>query len=155
METPKLQLLKIFFVVMSYLLGIFSIQLSNAQPSFHPESKLMLKMDGQDFYRRFSHLGLTEAQRKTLKGLLQAYASEALPLRIKLMSSRVELLQLIRDPNVQPRILLEQQKKISEFEADLNNLFLSYLIKARSIMTREQLQQLFEDYSLLHGLDFE
>jgi Spy/CpxP family protein refolding chaperone len=115
----------------------------------------MLKMDGQDFYRRFSQLGLTDSQKERLKDLLQAYASEALPLRIKLMSARFELLHLIRDPNVQPKILLDRQKKISEFQADLNNLFLSYLIKARSIMTKEQLEQLSEDHSLLHSLDLE
>ena len=155
MQTPKIQLFGIVFLVISFLLGIFRVQLSTAQPPFLPRSKPMLRMDGQDFYRRFSQLGLTDAQKKTLKELLEAYASEALPLRIKLMSSRFELLHLIRDPGVQPKILLDQQKKISKFQADLNNLFLSYLIKARSIMTRAQLQQLFEDYSLLHGLDFE
>jgi len=115
----------------------------------------MLKMDGQDFYQRFSHLGLTDSQRKTLKSLLQAYASEALPLRIKLMSLRFELLQLIRDPNVQSQILLERQKKISELQANLDSLLLSCLIKARSVMTKEQLEQLYEDYSLLRDLDLE
>jgi len=155
MKAPKIQLLKIVFAVMSYLLGIFSIQFSNAQPPFHPQSKPMLKMDGQDFCGRFSHLGLTEAQKKTLKSLLRACASEVLPLRIKRMSSRFELLRSIRDPNVQAKILFERQKKISELQATLNNLLLSYLIKARSIMTKEQLEQLYEDHSLLQNLDFE
>ena len=155
MQTPKAQLFGIVFVVISFSLGIFGVQLSTAQPPFHSRSKHMLRMDGQDFYRKFSQLGLTSAQKKTLRDLLEAYTSEALPLRIKLMSIRFELLHLIRDPSVQPKILLGKQKKISELQAELNNLFLSYLIKARSIMTREQLQQLFEDYSLLHGLDFE
>jgi len=137
MKSSKIQLLRITFTVISYLLGIFGLQLLNAQPPFHHQSEPMLKMDGQDFYRRFSHLGLTEAQKKALKNLLQTYASEALPLRMRLMSARFELLHLIRDPNVRPKILLDRRKKISEFQADLNNLFLSYLIKARSIMTKE------------------
>jgi hypothetical protein len=155
METPKIQHLRIVFAVISYLLGIFSVQLSNAQPPFHPQSKPMLKMDGQGFYWSFSHLGLTEAQKKTLESLLRAYVSEALPLRIKLMSSRLELLHSIRDPDVQPKILLDRQKKISEHQANLNNLLLSYLIKARSILTKEQLEQLYEDYSQLQSLDLE
>ncbi len=155
MKTRKIQILKIVFAVISYLLGIFIVQLSSAQSPFHPQSKPMLKMDGQGFYWRFSDLGLTEAQKEALESLLRAYVSEALPLRIKLMSSRLELLHLIRDPNVQPKILLDRQKKISELQANLNNLSLSYLIKPRSIMTKEQLKQFYENYSLLQGLDLE
>ncbi len=154
-QPSRIQLFGIVFIVISILLGMFSVQHSTAQPPFHHRSKSMLKMDGQDFYRRLSQLGLTDAQRKAFKVLLQAYTSEALPLRIKLMSARFELLHLIRDPNVQPKILLDRQKKISEFQADLNCLFLSYLIKARSIMTKEQLEQLYKDYSALQGFGLE
>ncbi len=155
MQPSRIQLFGIVFVVISILLGMFSVQLSAAQPLFHHRSKSMLRMDGQDLCLRLSQLGLTDAQRKALKDLLQAYTSEALPLRIKLMSARFELLHLIRDPNVQPKILLDRQKKISEFQADLNCLFLSYLIKTRSIMTKEQLEQLYKDYSVLQGLGLE
>jgi hypothetical protein len=93
-------------------------------------------------------LGLTKVQKKALTSLQRTYASEALPLRIKLMSLRFELHHLIRDPNVQPKILLDWQKKISELQAKINDLSLSYQIKARSIFTKEQFAKFPLDCSL-------
>jgi hypothetical protein len=49
---------------------------------------------------------------------------------------------------VQPKILVDWQKKISELQAKLESLSLSYQIKARSIFTKEQLEQLPQDCSL-------
>ena len=44
--------------------------------------------------------------------------------------------------------LLERQRKISELQGKLESLSLSYQIKARSIFTKEQLEQLPQDCSL-------
>ena len=101
----------IFFSLILLLLTIFYVQMSKAQPPFHPQNKPMLRMDGQDAYWKSSDLGLTEAQKKKLESLQRAYASEALPLRAELMSLRFELLHLIRDSDVQSKILLDRQKK--------------------------------------------
>jgi YesN/AraC family two-component response regulator len=139
---------RILLAIVLFILIIFGIQPLEAQPPFHHKDKPMLRMDGQDSYWRFSDLGLTEDQKKTLESLQRAYASEALPLRMKLMSSRFELRHLIRDPNVQSKLLFDRQKKISELQARLDDLSLSYQIKARSIFTKEQLEQLPPDFSM-------
>jgi CheY-like chemotaxis protein len=144
----------IIFALILFILILFGIQPSKAQPPFHPQNKPKLRMDGQDAYWKSSDLDLTEAQKKTLEGLQRAYASEALPLRMELMSLGFELRYLIRDPNVQPKILLDRQKKISELQAKLDDLSLSYQIKARSILTKEQLERLPQDYSLGMELGF-
>jgi Spy/CpxP family protein refolding chaperone len=127
---------------------MFGAPASKAQPPFHPQSKPMLRMDGQDACWESADLGLTEVQKKALKTLQRTYASEALPLRMELIAFRFELRHLIRDPNVQPKILLDWQKKISELQAKLNDLSLSYQIKARSIFTKEQFAKFPQDCSL-------
>jgi Spy/CpxP family protein refolding chaperone len=114
----------------------------------------MLRPDGQDAYWKSSDLGLTETQKKTLENLQQAYSSEAFPLRMELMSLRFELRHLIRDPNVPSMTLLEQQRKISELQGKLESLSLSYQIKVRSVLTKEQLQQIPQDCSLGMGTGF-
>ena len=61
------------------------------------------------------------------------------------MSLRFELRHLIRDQNVPSKILLERQRKISELQAKLDNLAVSYQMEVRSILTKEQLERLPED----------
>jgi Spy/CpxP family protein refolding chaperone len=91
---------------------------------------------------------LTEEQIKAIERLQHTYLSKALPLRRELISSRFELRHLIRDPNVQPKTLLDLQKRISELQTRLDNLSLSYQIEVRTILTKEQLEQLPQDCSL-------
>jgi hypothetical protein len=148
MKAPKILLLRIVFALIFDLLIVFGPQQSKAQPLFYPQSKPTLRMAGQNACWESADLGLTKVQKKAVKGLQWAYALEALPLRIRLMSLRFELHHLIRDPNVQPKILLDRQKKISELQAKLNDLSLSYQIKARSIFTKEQFEKFPQDSSL-------
>ena len=148
MKAPKILLLRIVFALIFDLLIVFGPQQSKAQPLFYPQSKPTLRMDGQNACWESADLGLTKVQKKALKSLQRTYASEALPLRIKLMSLRFELHYLIRDPNVQPKILLDRQKKILELQAKLNDLSLSYQIKVRSIFTKEQFAKFPQDCSL-------
>jgi len=144
----------IVFALILFALATLSIQPLKAQPPFHPQDKPMMRMDGHGAYWKSSDLGLTEAQKKTLESLQRAYASEALPLRMELMSLRFDLRYLIQASDVQPKILLDRQKKISELQTKLDDLSLSYQIKARSIFTREQLKQLPPDFSMGMGTGF-
>ena len=91
---------------------------------------------------------LTEEQIKAIESLQHTYLSKTFPLRRELISSRFELRHLIRDPNVQPKTLLDLQKRISELQTRLDNLSLSYQIEVRTILTKEQLEQLPQDCSL-------
>ena len=106
-------------------------------------------MRGHEACWQSPDLALTEIQTKALEGLQRDYTVEAVPLRSELMSLRFELRHLIRDPNVQSRVLFDRQKKISDLQVRLDNLSLSYQIKARSILTKEQLEQLPQDCLLV------
>jgi hypothetical protein len=142
---------RIVIVIIFLILITFCVQPSKAQPPFYPHNKPMSRSDGQDAYWKSSDLGLTETQKKTLESLQQSYASEALPLRMELMSLRFELRHLLRSPNVQPEVLLDRQKKISGVQMKLDSLSFSYQMKARSVFTKEQLERLPED--CLPGMD--
>ena len=148
MKAPKILLLNIVFALIFDLLIVFGPQQSKAQPLFYPQSKPMLRMDGHHACWESPDLGFTEVQKKAVKDLQRAYAAEAFPLRIKLMFLRFELRHLIRDPDVQSKFLLARQKKISELQANLSDLSLSYQIKARSIFTKEQFAKFPQDCSL-------
>ena len=136
---------RIVFAIILFILIIFCGQPSNAQPPFSPQNRSMLRMDSQEACWQSSDLGLTEDQTKALEDLQRLYMAEALPMRRELMSLRFELRQLIRDPSIQSKILLDRQKKISELQGKLDNLSLSYQMKARSTFTKEQLEQLPHD----------
>ncbi len=142
---------EIVLALVLFILTVFNVQPSKAQPPFYPQNKSMLRMDQRDPSWKSSDLNLTEAQTKLLETLQSAYASEALSLRMEVMSLRFELHYLIRDPNVQPKVLLERQKKISELQAQLNNLSLSYQIKIRSVLTKEQWDRLPPELSMDMG----
>ena len=143
----------IIFALTLSLLPLFEIQPSKGQPPFVPQNRAVSKMGGQETWKP-SDLALTGAQKKTLESLQCAYASETLPLRLELMSLRFELRHLIRDQNVQPKVLLDRQKKISELQSKLDDLSLSYQIKARSIFTKEQLEQIPPDFLMGMELGF-
>jgi hypothetical protein len=139
---------RVVFAIIFLIWIIFGVEQSKAQPSFYPHDNPMLSSDGQDAHRESFDLGLTEAQKKTRESLQQAYTSEVLALRMELVSLKFELRYLIRGPNVRPKILLDRQKKISELQAKLDELSLSYQIKIRAIFTKQQLEQLPPDFSI-------
>jgi Spy/CpxP family protein refolding chaperone len=137
------------------LLCLFYIQMAKAQQPFYPQNKPMVRMNGQGVCWQFSDLVLTETQTKALESLQRDYTVEAIPLRRELMSLRFELRHLIRDPYVQSKVLFDRQKKISDLQVKLDTLSLSYQIKARSILTKEQLEQLPQDCSLAISPEYE
>jgi hypothetical protein len=136
---------RILLAIILFILIIFGVQPSKAQPPFYPHNRPMLRSDSQNACWESSDLGLSEGQKKGLESFRRAYASEALPVRMELIPLRVELRHLIRSPNVQSKILLDRQKRISELQVKLDNLSFSFQMKARSIFTKEQLERLPED----------
>ena len=145
----------IFIALILLLLVLFCLQMAKAQPLVHPHNRSILGMDRQEACWQSSDLALTEAQTKTLEGLQCAYMAEAMPLRKELVAIRFELRHLIRDPNVQSKVLFDRLKQISELQAKLESHSLSYQIKARTILTRGQLERLPGDCSLGMETGFE
>jgi len=131
------------------LLTLFCIQTSEAQRTVpSPSNGPSFKKRNGGFLLQSLLADLTEEQIKAIESLQHTYLSKTFPLRRELISSRFELRHLIRDPNVQPKTLLDLQKRISELQTRLDNLSLSYQIEVRTILTKEQLEQLPQDCSL-------
>jgi len=124
---------------------LVNIKVSEAQRTFPANTKPNPRMDGPGFCWKSSPLGLTRTQTKVLESIQRTYLSEVIPLRTQIISLRIELRHITRDPEGKLEILLDHQKRISELQTKLDNISLSYLIKARSIFTKEQLKQLPDD----------
>ena len=140
---------EILLGLLLFLLIIVNIQPLLAQPSFPKQNRAILKMGEENVCGQSP--ALTEEQAKALEALQHAYMAEAMPLRRDLIVLRLELRYLVRDPNVQSKRLFDRQKKISELQAKLDDLSLSYQVKARTIFTKEQLERLPMDWLL--GMD--
>ena len=140
-----------FLTVFLFLLIMLWIQPSEAQNSSIPRDKPVLA-DGQGVSQRSSSLNLTETQKKSLEDLRCMYAKEAIPMRAGLFALKIELRHFLLDPSTQPQILFRQQKKISALQAKLEELSLSYQVKARSVFTKEQLERLPQGWPFDMGL---
>ncbi len=141
-----------FLTVSLFLFVLLWIRPLEAQESSISRDKAVLRVDSQKVSQRSSSLDLTEAQKKSLEELRSMYAKEAIPMKTSLLALKIELRHSLRDPNVQPQILLGQQKKISALRAKLEELSLSYQVKARSIFTKEQLERLLQGWAVDLGL---
>jgi len=134
---------------------LINMKVSEAQRTFPSNTKPNLKIDNQGTCWDSSSFALTEAQKKALETLRRAYMGEAIPIRTELFALRIELRHLLSDPNVQPQILFDQQRKISALQAKLEELSLSYQVKARSIFTKEQMERLPQGWRFEMGLGYE
>jgi len=139
---------RIFFALILFLFTALNAQPLRAQQPFPKQSKPILKIDRQGTGWQSFLVDLTEEQAKAIENLQRTYAAEVLALRIELISLRFELRHLIRDPNVQSKILLDRQKKILELQTKHENLSFSFQLKLREILTKEQLESLPQDYML-------
>jgi hypothetical protein len=138
-------------VMILIALILINIKVSEAQRTFPSDTKPNLRMDSQGTCWESSSFALTETQMKELETLRRAYMAKAIPIRTGLFALKIELRHLLSDPSVQPQILFEQQKKISALQAKLEELSLSYQIKARLVFSKEQLERLPMDWLL--GMD--
>jgi DNA-binding response OmpR family regulator len=145
----------IFFALMLFLLTLSIIRISEAQEPFPKLNRPNLRMDSRGTCWESSSLALTEAQKKALETLRHAYMAEAIPIRTGLFALKIELRHLLSDPNVQPQMLFDQQRKISALQAKLEELSLSYQVKARSVFTKEQLERLPQGWVFEMGLGYE
>jgi len=134
---------------------LVNIKVSEAQRTFPSNTKPNLRMDSQGTCWESSSFALTEAQKKALETLRRAYMAEAIPIRTGLFTLKIELRHLLSDPNVQPQMLFDQQRKISALQVKLEELSLSYQVKARSVFTKEQLERLPQGWVFEMGLGYE
>jgi len=145
----------IFLTLIVFLLTLFAIGILQAQEPFPKVNRPNLRKDSQGMRMKPPALDLTEKQAKTLDTLRRAYMAEAMPIRTELLALKIGLRYLLSDPNVQPQILFDQQRKISALQARLEELSLSYQVKAKSVFTKGQLERLPEGWAFEMGLGHE
>jgi len=145
----------IFLTLIVFLLTLFAIGILQAQEPFPKVNRPNSRMDSQRMHMKPPVLGLTEEQAKTLENLRQAYMAEAIPISTELLALKIALRYLLSDPNVQPQILFDHQRKISALQARLEELSLSYQVKARSVFRKEQLERLPQGWAYEMGLGYE
>jgi Spy/CpxP family protein refolding chaperone len=140
------------FGLLLFLSAVLSVQHLEAQQPFFKQDKPISRSGSQKAtFSQSPDVVLTREQAKAIEALYHTYMAEAMPLRRDLLSLRIELRHLIQNPKVQSKVLLDLQKRISELHSQLDSLSLSYQIKARSLLTGEQLKRLPEDF--LSGTD--
>jgi hypothetical protein len=137
-----------------FLFTLFNFQYLKAEEPLYVQYRPSFRSDvRRDCSKSLSSL-LTAEQLNALKGLQNSFYTETAPIRRDLMISNIEFRQLVSDPKIDPKILLDRQSKILELQSKLERLSLSYQMKARSIFTNEQLDRLPWDCMLGMGTEF-
>ena len=145
---------RIFIILLFSLLTLFSLSMPEAQERFPKLDGPNLRMDRRGTCWESSSLALTEAQKKALETLQHAYQEELAPKYRELMTLRVELQCYVLDKSIKPQDLMERHKKLLALQTELESLSFSYQMKARSILTREQLDRLPQDCLLEMGIGY-
>ena len=138
-------MLSIVLVIYFFLLILFGIQMSVAQERFPKLDRPILRMDSQERCWKSQSFGLTKEQIGALESLQRAYQAEATPKYRELMTLRLELQCNVSDKDIDPRDLMGRHKKLLSLQTELESLSFSCQMKARSILTKEQLERLPQD----------
>ena len=144
----------IFITLMLFLVTLFIIQMSEAQERFPKLDRPSVRMDTQGRCWKSPSFGLTEEQIRALESLQRAYQEEAEPKYRKLMTLRLELQCYVLDKSIKPQEIMERHKKLLSLQRELETLSFSYQMKARSILTKEQLDRLPQDCLLEMGIGY-
>jgi hypothetical protein len=138
------------FILLNGLIGSISEAQQPKAPLISPFSQTQLK----GVCRKDPSITFSEEQTKEFENLQRAYLAEAKPLWGELRDLRLEMRYAVSDPKIQSQVLLEKQTKMSAIQSRLENLRFSYLVKARSIFTKEQLEQFPLDCPLKMGTGY-
>jgi hypothetical protein len=128
--------------------------MSEAQERFPKLDRPSLRMDSQGQCWKNPYLGLTEEQIKALENLQRAYRAEAALKYRELMTSKIELQHYVSDRKIKPQDVMERHKRLLALQMELESLSFSYQMKARSILTQEQLERLPQDCLLDMGIGY-
>ena len=135
----------IFITLMLFLVTLFIIQMAEAQERFPKLNRQNLKIDNPGICWKSPSIVLTEEQIKAIESLQRAYREEAAQKYRDLMAKRVELQHYASDINIKSQDLMERHKKLLLLQTELETLSFAYQLKARSLLTKEQLERLPQD----------
>jgi Spy/CpxP family protein refolding chaperone len=142
-----------FLASLFFLMGLGLIY-SEAQPPFIPPGNPLPQTPIKGACRKDPSITFTEEQTKKIENLQRAFLEEAKPLGSEIRDLRLELRFLVSDPQAQSQVLLDKQRRMSSIQAKLENLRFSYLIRARTIFTKEQLERMPPDCPLKMGTGY-
>ena len=145
---------RIYIILILPLLALLGIQFSEAQERFPKLDRPSLKMDSRERCWKTPSVGLTEDQVKALENLQRAYQAETASKYRELMVSRIELQHYVLDRNIKLQDIMERHKRLLALQTELESLSFSYQMKARSILTKEQLERLPQDCLLDMGIGY-
>ena len=89
---------------------------------------------------RASQLNLSTEQTKELNLIQQAYYHETQLLRAQLLSKRLELRELLRNPTIKIELIRSKYHEITETQSRFDEKAAEYLIKVRNLLTPEQIK---------------
>jgi hypothetical protein len=146
----------LFFAFLANLILLTGLWLtySEAQPPFISPGNHPPQTQQKGACRKDPSITFTEEQTKEVENLQRAFLAEVKPLWGELRDLRLEMRYAVSDPQIQSQVLFEKQMKMTAIQAKLENLQFSYLIKARSIFTKEQLDRFPSDCPLKMGGGF-
>jgi len=147
----SLRIMGLIFLGVFFFLTSLGVTYSEAQPPFAPPGNKIPQTQLKGSCRIDPSITFTEEQAEKLAGLQQAYLDEIKPLWSELRDLRLDLRFLVSDPRSQSQAVLEKQMRMSAIQAKVENLRVSYLIKARSFFTKEQLERFPADCPLKMG----
>jgi DNA-binding response OmpR family regulator len=136
---------RILLAIILFILIIFGVQPSKAQPPFYSQNRPMLKSDSSEACWQSSDLALSGAQKKELENLQRAYSTEATPLLKEIRTSILELRCSASETSAKPQALIDRHRRISVLRSELEKLSFSYQLKAKALLTREQMERLPQD----------
>ncbi|OGP91631.1 MAG: hypothetical protein A2156_15275 [Deltaproteobacteria bacterium RBG_16_48_10] len=87
-----------------------------------------------------SELNPTQDQMRGLEALQQGFSLETQLLRAQIFTKRLELRELLTDPNTKIDAIRSKSSEILEHQAKLEERSIEYLIKVKDILTAEQLK---------------
>ncbi len=134
--------------VLAILLAGQTWQASEARQPKVPMTGPFSEAQSKGACRKDSSLTFSEEQTKEFADLQRAYLAEAKPLWNELRTLRLDMSYAVTDPQTKSQVLLGKQMKVSAIRAKFENLRFAYLIKARAIFTKEQLERFPADCPL-------
>jgi len=136
-----------FLASIFFLMGL-GLTYSEAQTPPIPPGTLRPSTQLQRSCVKDPSIIFTEEQTKKLQNLGRDFWEETKPLREEMMNLRLELRFAVSDPKAQSQVLLDKQRRMSSIQAKLENLRFSYMTRARSALTKEQLERMPPDCPL-------
>lgn len=118
------------------------------KPGFRGGRGMMGPMPGHG-HHLFNQLNLTPEQTARLQELRESYLRDTLVWRNELIVKRLDLRDLLRNPQAEPSQILSKQKEISQLEAKIQERTILYQLEIRKVLTPEQ-QKLLPPEFFLH-----